>query len=55
MNKELQEISLEIYKLCLCKSISLEIDWIPRSLHEKDYLSKIVDNDDLGTRNFCFD
>lgn len=49
MNEELQEISLDIFKLCLCKSISLEIEWIPRSLNEKaDYLSKIVDNDDWG-------
>ena len=49
MNKELQNIAFEIFSLCLKNSISLEMEWVPRTLNEKaDYLSRIVDYDDWG-------
>ncbi|XP_053391932.1 uncharacterized protein LOC128554660 [Mercenaria mercenaria] len=49
MKKDLQDISYKIFQFCMRNSISLELEWIPRSENDKaDYLSKIVDFDDWG-------
>lgn len=49
MKLELQAIAIDIFKLCMSQSVSLEIEWIPRSENEKaDYCSKIVEKDDWG-------
>jgi hypothetical protein len=49
MNKELQDLAISIFDICLRNSISLEMEWITRFLNEKaDYLSKIIDQDDWG-------
>lgn len=49
MNSELQNIAIEIFRVCMSKCIHLSMEWIPRSLNEKaDYYSKIVDHDDWG-------
>ena len=49
MNRDLQDISYKIFNLCMSRSISLEMEWIPRSENEKsDYLSRIIDFDDWG-------
>ena len=49
MKRDLQDIAFGIFKLCMSKSIYLEMEWIPRTENEKaDYLSKIVDFDDWG-------
>ncbi len=47
MKSDLQNIALNIFKICVGHSIFIEMDWIPRSLNEKaDFLSKLVDHDD---------
>jgi hypothetical protein len=52
MNKELQSIAIQIFKICMSKSIQLFMEWIPRSFNERaDYLSKVVDYDDWGISN----
>jgi hypothetical protein len=52
MNKELQSISIQIFKIWMSKSIQLFMEWIPRSFNERaDYLSKVVDYDDCGISN----
>ena len=46
MHFDLHVLASDIFSFCAYHGISLEIDWIPRSLNEKaDYLSKIVDYD----------
>lgn len=47
--QELQDIALNIYHICVSNQISLQVEWIPRSLNEKaDALSRFVDYDDWG-------
>ncbi|XP_068203660.1 uncharacterized protein [Palaemon carinicauda] len=49
MKKHLQDIAIEIFRVCTRNSIMLELEWVPRSENDKaDYLSRIVDNDDWG-------
>ena len=49
MNRELQKIAIEMFTYCTVNGISLEIEWLPRTLNQKaDYFSKIVDCDDWG-------
>lgn len=49
MKPELQNIAMQIYRVCFVNSITLDAEWVPRSENEKaDYLSKIVDLDDWG-------
>ena len=44
---ELQKIAVDIFQLCLIHDITIESQWIPRSVnHVADALSKIVDLDD---------
>ncbi|KAK3084809.1 hypothetical protein FSP39_019417 [Pinctada imbricata] len=45
----LQRISLAIFEICRQKSITLDMQWIPRSLNtQADELSKVFDFDDWG-------
>ena len=49
MKKNLQEIAIKIFEICLEYKIRLEIEWIPREMNDQaDYLSRIVDFDDWG-------
>ncbi|MCG7876850.1 MAG: DNA N-6-adenine-methyltransferase [Candidatus Thiodiazotropha endolucinida] len=49
MNKDLQDIAFNIFSFCAVNCITLEIEWIPRTLNQKaDYISKIIDSDDWG-------
>ncbi|XP_063442628.1 uncharacterized protein LOC134722924 [Mytilus trossulus] len=46
----LQEIAMNIFKLCSELNITLEVVWIPRSENTKaDYISKMIDIEDWGT------
>ena len=47
MKFDLHQMAFAVFSLCLKAHIELDIQWIPRSLHEKaDYLSRIIDHDD---------
>ncbi|MEW8544359.1 MAG: reverse transcriptase domain-containing protein [Candidatus Thiodiazotropha sp.] len=49
MKQELQDIAFEIFNVCICKSIHLHMEWIPRSENSiADYFSRIEDHDDWG-------
>ena len=49
MKPDLQDLALRIFQFTSINSIHLEIEWIPRSENSRaDYLSKIVEVDDLG-------
>ena len=49
MKSDLQDIAISIFKVCMKNSITLELEWVPRSENETaDYLSRIVDYDDWG-------
>ena len=49
MKNELQDIVPGISKICMQKSITLDLEWVPRSDNEwADYLSRIVDYADWG-------
>jgi hypothetical protein len=44
MKKDLHNIVIRIYKLCLDHKIELEIEWIPRTEMQKaDYISELID------------
>ena len=56
MKKNLQEIAITIFEICLEYKIRLEIEWIPREMNDQaDYLSRIVDFDDWGISQILFD
>ena len=45
----LHSLALKIFKFCLDNNISLEVEWLPRSLNTfADSISRIVDYDDWG-------
>ena len=45
----LQAEALSIYNICCNHSISIEMEWIPRSQNDQaDFLSRIYDPDDWG-------
>lgn len=49
MKGDLQNIALDVYKLCLINGILWDIEWIPRSQNEKaDFISNLNDEDDWG-------
>ncbi|CAC5388127.1 unnamed protein product [Mytilus coruscus] len=51
----LQEIAINIFKLCSELNITLDIVWIPRSKNTKaDYISKMIDIEDWGTNKEFF-
>ena len=54
-NDDLQTLALDIYHVCACSGISLEVEWIPRAQNDRaDYLSRIVDYDDWGITTEIF-
>ncbi|XP_072043483.1 uncharacterized protein, partial [Amphiura filiformis] len=56
MNLELQNIAVDIFNVCKRFSISLEVQWIPRTENqEADYLSRLIDFDDWGVSRPFFD
>jgi CHAT domain-containing protein len=47
MKLELQKLARSIYSTCVTNSISIDIQWIPRSENEKDdYISRLIDQED---------
>ena len=43
----LQDGAMAIFEVCFKHSITLEVDWVPRSLNERaDFFSRIIDHDD---------
>jgi hypothetical protein len=36
MKSELQSLAIEIFNLCIRKTISLEVEWIPREQNQND-------------------
>ncbi|CAC5402361.1 unnamed protein product [Mytilus coruscus] len=51
----LQEIAINVFKLCSELNITLDIVWIPRSKNTKaDYISKMIDKGDWGTNTEFF-
>ena len=55
MRKNLHEIALRVYQLCLEQKIEFEIDWIPRTeLQRADFLSRLIDIDDWQITRQCF-
>ena len=49
MNRELQELSLGIFKLCRSRNINLQVQWVPREQNtQADILSREIDVDDWG-------
>ncbi|XP_072028268.1 uncharacterized protein [Amphiura filiformis] len=56
MNLELQNIAVDIFNVCKMFSISLEVQWIPRTENqEADSLSRLIDFDDWGVSRPFFD
>jgi hypothetical protein len=56
MKRNLQEVAMKIFHICLENNIRLEIEWIPRGMNDQaDYLSRIVDYDDWGIVQNLFD
>ena len=55
MKHELHSIAIKIFHLCLTHRISLEVQWIPRSLNDQaDYISKWVDTEDWSITDTFF-
>ncbi|XP_072042758.1 uncharacterized protein [Amphiura filiformis] len=56
MKTELQEIALNIFRICVQDNISLEVEWVPRSDNERaDYISRIIDADDWAISDYIFE
>lgn len=56
MKRNLQQVAMKIFHICLENNIRLEIEWIPREMNDQaDYLSRIVDFDDWGIAQNLFD
>lgn len=52
MKPGLQSLAISIFTFCLQHNISLELEWIPRSLNDKaDSISRIYDTDTWETSN----
>lgn len=47
MRKDVHQIAIRIYQLCLEHRIEFEIDWIPRTeIQKSKFLSRLIDVDD---------
>ena len=47
MRRDLHEIAIRIYQLCLENRIEFEIDWIAQTeIPKADFLSRLIDIDD---------
>lgn len=55
MKFELQELAKSIFSVCSQKCMSIDIQWIPRSLNTlADYASKMIDHEDWGVSTEFF-
>ncbi len=55
MKAHLQEITLDIFSLCLNNNISLFPEWVPREYNtQADLISKVIDYDDWQTTEWFF-
>lgn len=55
MKEDLQCLTLRIFSMCLLSCITLEIEWIPRSVNNiADFFRRIVDNDDCRVKRDYF-
>ena len=55
MIKELQDIALDIFLLCLRRQIQLNVSWVPRDFNSNaDFVSKIFDFDEYSVHNDIF-
>ena len=53
--RELQDLTLRIFHVCVSFGISLEMKWIPRDLNSfADHLSRIIDFDDYTIKDDVF-
>jgi len=51
----LQRHALEIFQFCAVNNVSIEIEWVPRSLNEyADLLSRVIDFDDWSVSTDFF-
>ena len=51
----LQRLALEIFQFCAIHNVSIEIEWVPRSLNEyADSLSRVIDFDDWSVSSDFF-
>ncbi|XP_060076460.1 uncharacterized protein LOC132556090 [Ylistrum balloti] len=49
MKLDLQLVAKDIFHTCIKYAISLEMEWIPRTLNDRaDYLSRVLEKDDWG-------
>ena len=56
MSLRLQRQALKIFQFCAMNNVTVEIEWIPRSLNEyADSLSRVVDFDDWSVSTVFFD
>ena len=56
MKKDLHDLSMNIFELCVKNQIDIDIHWIPRSENViADDISKVFDFDDWGTSQEFFD
>ena len=56
MKKDLHEIAIRIYQLCLEHKIEFELEWILRTdIQKADFLSRFIDIDDWQITRECFD
>ena len=56
MSLRLQRQVLKIFQFCAMNNVTVEIEWIPRSLNEyADSLSRVVDFDDWSVSTVFFD
>lgn len=47
MRRDLQEIAINIFQLCIRNNISIDIQWVPREQNVRaDYISRLIDPDD---------
>ena len=52
---DLHDLALSIYRLCIVHSITIEVEWIPRTENSQaDYLSRIFDFDDCSVNSNIF-
>lgn len=55
MKSDLQDIAYDIFNICLRHNLSLELEWIPRTLNDQaDFISRIIDHDDWGVAEHVF-
>ena len=55
MKPHLNSLAVDIFNICLCNSIRLNVQWIPRTINDQaDFVSRIIDTDDWSLRDDFF-